>query len=483
MHKLLFIFLFVVGLSACTKPSEQLAATNDSMSIVKKPNIVLILTDDQGYADTSAFGQTAYQTPNIDSIANNGVMLSEFYVSQPVCSSSRASLLTGAYANRLGISYAFFPTDLTDGPAVGLNPDEETLPELLKESGYTSALFGKWHLGDTSPFMPLDHGFDVFYGIPYSNDMWSANPTKKYDFADLPVYSQNEVVQLLKDDQSNLTQDLTAKSIEFIENNKNNPFFLMLAHPQPHVPLFVSKAFEGKSGAGLDGDVMLEIDWSTGALIDALKHHGIYENTIVIFMSDNGPWLTYGNHAGSAGVLRNGKLSVFEGGVRSPTHIQWPANLKPQAPIDVPMMSIDWLPTLVELAGAPLPQKDIDGKNIWPIISGEQREPVHEAYFFYFHHNDLSAVRYQDWKLYFPHRHLRTVEIGSDSKKGIEEFTMLDSLRLYNLKNDPSETKDLSQEHPEIVSKIKALADKKREELGDNLQNIEGSGRRPLGAL
>jgi arylsulfatase len=474
----LYLFMFTV-LGGCTK-SER---APDVVKQDTQPNIVLILTDDQAYADTSAFGQEAYTTPNIDSIANNGVMLTNFYVSQPVCSTSRASILTGAYANRLGISYAFFPTELTEGPAVGLNPAEETLPELLKQSGYTTGLFGKWHLGDTEPFLPTNHGFDVYYGIPYSNDMWSANATKQYDFGPLPVISQTEVVKTLTDDQSDLTQEITYKSIDFINANKDKPFFLMLAHPQPHVPLFVSKEFEGKSGAGLYGDVMLEIDWSTGAIQEALKANGIFDNTILIFMSDNGPWLVFGDHAGSTGGLRNGKLSVFEGGVRTPTSIQWPAKLKAQAPIDTPMMSIDLLPTLVKLADASLPQKEIDGKNVWPIISGKQTQAAHEAYFFYFHKNDLSAVRYQDYKLYYPHTHSSVVEKGAGGVKGQEDFVKLDAMRLYNLKDDPTETKDISNEHPEIIAIIEKLADEKRAELGDDLRGIKGNERRALGSL
>ncbi|MFC4701371.1 sulfatase [Glaciecola siphonariae] len=487
--------LLVTVLTTGCSPAQEASTVNDASSQMtldtlenkadepKRPNIVLILTDDQGYGDTSGFGQTQYETPNIDSIAENGVMLSHFYVSQPICSTSRASILTGAYANRLGISYALFPTALTDGPAVGLNPDEETLPELLKEQGYATGLFGKWHLGDVSPFLPTEHGFDTYYGIPYSNDMWSGNVNKNYDFGPLPVFDQDQIVETLTDDQSNLTKNITERSVAFIEKNAASPFFLMLAHPQPHVPLFVSKEFEGKSGAGLYGDVIMEIDWSTGQLIDALKRKGVYENTLVIYMSDNGPWLTYGNHAGSSGELRNGKQSTFEGGVRTPAHIQWPAGLAKQDIVSTPMMTIDLLPTLAKLTGARLPEKEIDGKDIWPIISGKQSEPAHEAYFFYFHHNDLSAVRYKQWKLYYPHRYNLVEQIGNNGNKGKSGFVMLDAIKLYDLDNDPSETVDLSAERPDIVAEIEALADIKRAELGDDLRGIKGRENRPMGSL
>jgi arylsulfatase len=471
-NTLIMLTLLAPALFACA-PAQPLDPQIESK--VPPPNIILILTDDQGYADTSSFGQTSYTTDNIDSIAQNGAMLSNFYVSQPICSTSRASILTGAYANRLGVSYAFFPSELTNKAPVGLNPNEETLAELLKEQGYATALFGKWHLGDTSPFLPTDQGFDEYYGIPYSNDMWSANVNGNYNFSPLPVFSQNKVVETLENDQSDLTKTLTQKSVAFIQKNAAKPFFLMLAHPQPHVPLFVSKEFEGKSGAGLYGDVMMEIDWSVGQVLSALKEGGIYNNSIVIFMSDNGPWLTYGNHAGSAGHLRNGKQSSFEGGVRSPVHIQWPAGLAKQGVVDTPMMTIDLLPTIAKLTGANLPKKEIDGKDIWPIISGQQTEPAHEAYFFYFHQNDLTAVRYKQWKLY--------EEVGMDGVKGKSGFTMLEQLKLYNLAEDPSETTDLSSDYPEIVATINALADRKRAELGDDLTGVKGTENRPLGSL
>lgn len=476
-------YIVIAGLlllCGCSQPDYDEQAP---VGKAERPNIVLILTDDQGYGDTSSFGQNQYTTHSIDSIAQNGAMLTQFYVSQAICTTSRASILTGAYANRLGLSYALFPTELTGKPAVGLNPEEETLPELLQEQGYATALFGKWHLGDRSPFLPTDQGFDEYYGIPYSNDMWSANINGNYDFAPLPIFSQDQVVATLKDDQSNLTKTLTEKSVAFIERHAHEAFFLMLAHPQPHVPLFVSKEFEGKSGAGLYGDVIMEIDWSAGQILKSLKEQGIYENTLVIFMSDNGPWLTYGNHAGSSGELRNGKQSSFEGGVRSPVHIQWPAGLKKQGEIRVPMMTIDLLPTLTQLAGANLPSKKIDGKDVWPIISGKQSEPAHEAYFFYFHHNDLTAVRYKQWKLYYPHRYNLVEKVGMDGTKGRSGFTMLDGIRLYNLDNDPSETRDLSGQFPDVIATIDALADKKRAELGDDLSGVKGTENRPIGSL
>nr|WP_136251013.1 sulfatase [Ningiella ruwaisensis] len=480
--KCLFIIAAFTLLLACSDNAKT-QLQNEADNSPQLPNIVLVLTDDQGYADASAFGQEAYSTPNIDSLADNGLMLTQFYVAQPVCSASRAAILTGAYPNRIGVSSAFMPSDLVEGPPVGLNLDEETLPELLKLKGYNTALFGKWHLGDTAPFLPTYHGFDEFYGIPYSNDMWSANVNKKFAFADLPIYQQDKVVKVLTDDQSNLTTELTEKSVDFINRNADSPFFLMLSHPQPHVPLFVSDKFKGKSGAGLYGDVMMEIDWSTGELIKALKQNNILKNTLFIYMSDNGPWLSFGEHAGSAGILRNGKLSSFEGGIRTPALVQWPGTLPQNQRIDTPMISMDWLPTIINLIDGKLPDKKIDGHNIWPILSGQTQDPTREAFFFYFHKNDLTAVRFGDWKLYYPHRYNLVIEPGENGKRGEEEWPMLSGIELYNLKDDPSETKNVVEDHPEVVAQIEALANEKRQALGDNLQGIEGSERRPVGRL
>jgi arylsulfatase len=488
----LLLLVLMFGINACSDNKDSSVSmesdpsnSNDSVGATsdRLPNIVLILTDDQGYADASSFGQTAYTTPNIDSIAENGLLLSQFYVAQAICSASRAAILTGAYPNRIGVNSAFFPTELTNKPAVGLNTEEETLPELLKLKGYTTGLFGKWHLGDTAPFLPTQHGFDEFYGIPYSNDMWSANVNPSYAFSDLPVYSQDKVVKTLNDDQSNLTKELTEKSVNFIEKNSDTPFFLMLAHPQPHVPLFVSDEFAGKSGAGLYGDVMMEIDWSTGELLNTLRQQALLENTLFIYMSDNGPWLSYGKHSGSAGLLRNGKLSNFEGGVRTPALVQWPSKLDANKVIDTPMISIDLLPTIMKLVDGKLPSKKIDGVDIWPILTEQSKAPSHEAFFFYFHQNELNAVRYKDWKLYYPHRYNVVTTPGSDGQRGEEQWPRLEEIELYDLKSDPSETNNIASENGDIIKIINALADQKRAELGDSATGVIGSENRPLGSL
>jgi len=267
------------------------------------PNVIIIFTDDQGYQDVGCYGSPDIQTPYLDKMAKEGLRLTDFYAAQAVCSASRAAMLTGCYPNRLGIHGALMPNSTK-----GLNLSETTIAEMLKDEGYRTAIFGKWHLGDHPDFMPNNHGFDEFYGIPYSNDMWPLHPQQGpiFNFPPLPLFENQTVVDTLTD-QASLTTRLTEKSVEFIAKNKDNPFFLYLAHPQPHVPLYVSDKFKGKSSRGLYGDVIMEIDWSVGQILAALNAHNLSENTLVIFTSDNGPWLNYGEHAGSARPLREGK--------------------------------------------------------------------------------------------------------------------------------------------------------------------------------
>ena len=279
---LLFALLFI----SCqtTKPEKQ----------AKQPNIVIILTDDQGFQDIGPNGAIGFETPNIDLLAEEGIVLDNYYAPQAVCSASRAGLLTGCYPNRIGIHNAMMPNSNK-----GLNQSEVTLAELLKTKGYATAIYGKWHLGDAKKAMPLHHGFDEYFGIPFSNDMWPHHPQqgKGFNFAPLNLYENDKIIDTLND-QSNLTTQITEKSVAFINSHKDEPFFLYIPHPQPHVPLFVSDKFKGKSERGLYGDVIMEIDWSVGQIMKALKDNGLEENTIVIFTSDNGPWLSYGNHAG-----------------------------------------------------------------------------------------------------------------------------------------------------------------------------------------
>lgn len=445
------------------------------------PNVVLIFTDDQGYQDVGVFGSPDIKTPHLDQMASEGVKLTSYYSAQAVCSASRAGILTGCYPNRIGIHNALGPDNTH-----GINTTETTLAEMLKDKGYATAIYGKWHLGHHAQFLPTRHGFDEWFGIPYSNDMWPYHPQQGpiFNFPELQLYENEKVIDTLTE-QSQLTTQITERSVDFIKRNKDNPFFLYVPHPQPHVPLFVSDKFKGKSERGLYGDVIMEIDWSVGQIIQALKENGLEENTIVIFTSDNGPWLSYGNHAGSALPLREGKGTGWEGGQREPFIMKYPNKLKAGQEIEVPVMAIDILPTIAELTGAKLPEQVIDGKSAWKVITGESKEAVQEAYFFYYRVNEMFGVRYGKWKLYFPHRY-RTMdgqEPGKDGQPGEYRMIDMEEIELYDVENDISETKNVASEHPEVIEKIKLLANDMRTRLGDSLLDLEGTETREPGRL
>ena len=297
--------------------------TLTAASLAAPPNVVLIYADDLGYADLGCYGAKGWTTPNLDQLAKDGVRFTDFHVSQPVCSASRTSLLTGCYANRLGIHGALGPK-----ATHGIADSETTLGELFKSKGYATGMAGKWHLGHHEKFLPTKHGFDSYLGLPYSNDMWPHHP-EKVQFPPLPLIDGTKVVNadVTAEFQPKLTTLYTERAVQFIGDNKAKPFFLYLAHSMPHVPLFVSDKFKGKSAQGLYGDVIQEVDWSVGEVLAALKKHGLEDNTLVIFTSDNGPWLSYGNHAGTKGPLREGKGSVWEGGVRVPCVARWPGKI------------------------------------------------------------------------------------------------------------------------------------------------------------
>ena len=445
------------------------------------PNIVLIFTDDQGYQDVGAFGADDILTPNLDQMASEGIMLSSFYAAQAVCSASRAGLLTGCYPNRIGIHNAFMPDS-----KIGLNASETTIAVMLKAKGYSTGIFGKWHLGDHPDFLPTKHGFDEYFGIPYSNDMWPLHPQQGpvFNFGPLPLYENETIIDTLTN-QSQLTTQITERSVNFINRNKDHPFFLYVPHPQPHVPLFVSEKFKGKSGRGLYGDVIMEIDWSVGQILNALKANDLDENTVVIFTSDNGPWLSYGNHAGSALPFREGKGTAWEGGHREPFIIRYPNGLKGGRNIDTPVMAIDILPTLAEITASALPDRIIDGKSVWKLLIGDSKESPQEAYYFYYRVNELHGVRYDKWKLYFPHNY-RTMEGQQPGKDGLPgDYVYLDlkEIELYDLSVDLSETTNVAGKYPEVVEKIKQLADTMRNKLGDSLREMEGTEIRPAGTL
>jgi arylsulfatase A len=451
-------------------------ARGQSASASRPPNFVVIFADDLGYADVGSFGARGYATPHLDRMAREGVRLTNFYVAQAVCSASRAALLTGCYPNRVGIRGALDHT-----ARHGLNADEMTIAEVLKPRGYRAAMFGKWHLGHHPQFLPTRQGFDEYYGLPYSNDMWPHHPGRPNYYPPLPLIEGERTIAE-NPDQSRLTTDYTERAVKFIERNKDKPFFLYVAHTMPHVPLFVSEKFKGKTKRGLYGDVIAEIDWSVGQILAALKRHKLDDHTLVIFTSDNGPWAEYGDHAGSAGRLRNSKGTAFEGGVRVPFVARWPKRIPAGRVSDAPAMTIDVLPTLAQLAGAKLPERAIDGRDIWPLLTARRgaRSP-HDALYFYWG-GELHAVRSGKWKLHLPHPSKEVVEPGKGGRPGRANPIKVE-LSLYDLERDAGETTDVAGENPEVVKRLLELAERAREDLGDALTQREGRQSRAAGKL
>jgi arylsulfatase A-like enzyme len=412
-------------------------------------------------------------------MAAEGSRFTSFYVAQAVCSASRTALLTGCYPNRVGILGALGPAS-----KIGIHADEMLISEVLKPRGYATAIYGKWHLGHHEKFLPPQHGFDDYFGLPYSNDMWPYHPTNR-SFPDLPMIAGSRVTdsQVTPDEQTHLTTWYTERAVKFIEDHRNQPFFLYVPHSMPHVPLFVSDKYQGKTPRGLFGDVISEIDWSVGRILDAIQRCGLDENTLVIFTSDNGPWLSYGDHAGTAGPLREGKGTAWEGGVREPCIMRWPGKIRPGSECHELAATIDLLPTLAKLAGASLPPHKIDGLDISPLIIGDpQAKTPHEAYFYYWG-RELHAVRSGPWKLHFPHAY-RSLD-GEPGKGGqpgpYRELTC--GLELYQLDTDVGETNNVAAQHPEVVTRLQKLADAMREDLGDALTNRKATGERAVGRL
>lgn len=471
------IYLFSILLSvACFSSCQNKTDDKSKTETPSKPNIVLIFADDMGYGDLGVYGATKWKTPHLDQLAADGVRFTQFYVPHAVCSASRAALLTGTYANRLEIFGALDHT-----AKHGLNPEETTIAEMLKANGYTTGMVGKWHLGHLPPFLPTEQGFDSYYGLPYSNDMWPHHPEVKDYYPPLPLFRNTAVIDTL-DDQSMLTTNYTEEAIKFIEQSKDKPFFLYLAHSMTHVPLFVSDKFKGKSEQGLYGDVMMEVDWSVGQVRQKLEELGIADNTIIIFTSDNGPWLSYGGHAGLTGGLREGKGTSWDGGIREPGIFVWPNHFPSGKIENQAAMTIDILPTLAEITGSKLPNLPIDGRSILPMLEGKEMDP--KPYFAYYNRNELQAVIYGKWKLVFPHTY-RSIPEGTVMRNdGIPvkyHMLNLEKAALFDLSTDPNESKDVAESNPEIVSKLIQFADEARADMGDALTDSKGSGLRKHG--
>jgi arylsulfatase A-like enzyme len=452
------------------------------------PNVVLFFIDDLGWGDLSCQGADKWETPHLDRLATGGMRFTNFYCGQAVCSASRAALLTGSYPNRISVRGAYGPR-----AAQGLNPDEQTIAELLKARGYATGMVGKWHLGARPPLWPTHQGFDEFLGLPYSNDMWTVKDRdEKTPHPSFPeplfLYDGTNAVREVRTlaDQDPLTTEYTERALSFLERNQGKPFFLYFPHTMVHVPLGVSEKFRGKSKGGFYGDVMMEVDWSVGQVVAKLDELDMRKNTLVIFTSDNGPWRVYGDHAGSSGPFREGKGTTFEGGQRVPGIFNWPGTIPAGVVSDAMAGTIDILPTLCALTGADLPKAKIDGVNLSPLLRGETKEsPRREFAYFYGaggKHDQLQALRQGQWKLHVPHNY-NSAESGApgrDGSRGLQPVRTT-GLELYDLAADPGERKDVAALHPDVVVRIQARAEEIIAELGS--QDHGGTGVRPAGKL
>ena len=489
MKSLSSIFLIALSLLVTAFASESWAA--------ESPNVIFIVADDMGYADLGAQGALGFKTSNLDRMAAEGTRFTEFYVAQAVCTASRAALMTGCYPNRLGMQGAYNHTSRD-----GIADKEWLLPEMFKDRGYATSGMGKWHLGTRPKFHPMRHGFDEWLGIPYSNDNTKYHPSLAAEMPPLPFYDGEKVIEL-DPDQSQFTNRFTERAVQFIERNASGPFFLYMPHVMPHVPIFASDKFKGHSAAGLYGDVMEELDWSVGEVLNTLKRLDLDQRTLVIFISDNGPFLSYGEHAGSAAPLREGKLTTFEGGVRVPCLVRWPGTVPAGRVCGDAFMGIDWLPTLTELIGGKAPTLNIDGLSVKPLLLGEAgAKSPHKSLYFY-SGTALQAMRSGPWKLHFPHPYITVAaEPGKGGKpsnfgklaptsitqSGVEGIATRHGYRieqlelsLFNLDTDTREQYNVAAVHPEVVNRLRTVAESIRKDLGDSLQNVKGTGLRDPG--
>lgn len=471
----LFLLGFILLLQACQSERSTM------------PNIVIIFIDDQGYNDLGCYGAEGFETPNIDHLASEGLKFTNFYVSEAVCSASRASLLTGCYAQRVSIRGALNAIAFT-----GLHPEETTLASILRSEGYKTAIYGKWHLGHRFEFLPMNFGFDEYFGLPYSNDMWPV------DYSGLPqadgYKSLYPELALIKDsirvkdvanlrDQAELTTLYTQQAVDFIYRNQDNPFFLYLPHSMVHVPLGVSDKFKGQSEQGMYGDVMMEVDWSVGEVMRTLEETGLDKNTIVIYTSDNGPWLNFGKHAGSAYPLREGKGTAWEGGVRVPCIVRWPDKIEAGRTTDQLVTTLDLLPTIAAITGADLPEKKIDGLDVTGVLFTDTAVSPRDE-FFYYYEGTLRAIRKGKWKLMLPHRSrsYEGLEPGRDGFPG-PTSTIDVPLALYDLEADVGEQNNLLSQYPEQVKALERMADSVRQVLGDGITGQKGAEVRECGRI
>lgn len=459
-------FLKTVGLAATSLAMPPALVFSQRPSAgAQPPNFVIIFCDDLGYGDIGCFGSTKNRTPNLDRMAAEGTRFTSFYVTSGVCTPSRSSLMTGCYPRRVNMHQndtglcVLFPVNKK-----GLDPEEVTIAEILKAQGYATTCIGKWHLGDQPVFLPTRQGFDYYYGIPYSNDMGSREGT---NYPPLPLLRNEKVIEAPAD-QNTLTRRYTEEAVKFIKENKARPFFIYLPHTMPHVPLHVGEAFRGHSANGDYGDVIEELDWSVGQILQSLAEMNLAGKTLVVFTSDNGATAGQGR---SNGPLRGNKGTTWEGGQREPCIFWWPGQVPPGKSCDELTTTMDLLPTFARLAGTDAPgDRIIDGKDIWPLMSGKSGAQSPYEAFYYYQMDQLQAVRCGKWKLHLP---------LEQKKKNWGEPTPDVPLQLYDLQADIGETNNVAHNHPDVVKRLLALAEKARQDLGD--VNREGKGQRPAG--
>ncbi len=438
MNRRTFLRSFVAGAATLSVAGCGTLFSQEN-SDKRPPNFVIVFTDDQGYSDLGCYGAEGFKTPHIDRMAAEGVRFTNFYVAASVCTPSRAALLTGCYPKRVGLHVGvLFPQSKT-----GLNPDEITIADMLKDRGYATGCFGKWHLGHHDKFLPTRQGFDQFYGLPYSNDM-SRDYLKRPNYPRLPLMRQEEVIEY-EPNQNLLTKSYTDQACKFIRDNRSRPFFVYLPHSMPHRPIHASKVFQGKAEYGLYGDVIQEIDASVGQVLKTLKETGNDENTLVFFCSDNGP-VAWVKNLGTCRPLRGSKAKTWEGGMREPTNMWWPGKIPPGKTSKEVATTMDVLPTIAHLVDTKLPPDHIiDGKNIWDLVTHPETEKsAYDAFYYYGRSGEIEAVRQGKWKLHIAKKHR-----GWDEKKQgpFKPF-------LVDLENDISEITNLADKHPDRVEKL-----------------------------
>lgn len=448
MKNFLILFISSILTFSCNSPSPP-----DRELVTKsKPNIVLVFLDDSGWGDFQPFNNDVIQTPNVSKLAQEGCAFYNFYVPQAICSASRSALMTGCYPGRTKVFGAHPPK------AEGLDTSFATMGEVFQNAGYKTAVFGKWHLGDQPHTRPPARGFDESCGLMFSNDMWKHHPENPDYWGQFLVeFWENDSIAIPdvdKDDQKYLTKWYTEHAVDFINQQKDNPFLLYVPHSMPHVPLFCSEDFAGKSGKGLYWDVILELDWSIGQITKALKDNGLEENTIFVLTSDNGPWISYGNRAGIT-PYREAKGTSFDGGIRSACIIKYPGEIPSQTISDRTFFSIDLLPTLCHLAEVDLPQNTIDGKNVWPLIAGESNAKNPHDYYAFSNGRQFQGVMSGDgkWKLHIPHAYRTLMTDGADGMPGKYYQANIDT-SLFNMELDPFEMQNVRSQHPDIAQQL-----------------------------